>query len=118
MKFIDIEDHDYEHAEEARVDWSVVSIPEVEDAAKSAAYYFARDYDFQFESEDMLQELLIELAQRPAMVREALEMENSRTVLITRFYRLLRSKFKHSATNLQRHRSFEAEQAKFNPEVS
>ncbi|AGM12067.1 hypothetical protein SEA_GODPOWER_45 [Streptomyces phage Godpower] len=117
MKIIEITNA-YETAEEARVDWSVISIPEVEDAIVQAARSFERDYEGVVEFEDMQQELTIEVAMRPAMVHEALGMEDHRTVLITRFKRLLRSKFKRPATRLRQHTSFEGEQAKFNPEVS
>ncbi|AOQ27093.1 hypothetical protein SEA_BRATAYLOR_47 [Streptomyces phage Brataylor] len=118
MKFIDIEESDFEFAEEARVDWDVVTIPEVEEAIEAAARGFAHDYEGVVEFEDMQQELLVAAAMRPAMIREALGMENSRTVLITRLKRVLSNKFRRKATNLRKHRSYEGEQEKFNPEVA
>ncbi|AKY03728.1 hypothetical protein AVT26_gp46 [Streptomyces phage Lannister] len=119
MKFIEIE-NDYENAEQARADWSLIEHPDVEKGARAAAWAFSQDYAGVVEFEDMQQELLILFATTESLrVRDLIDVaDNPVGILKTHGYRLLRSKFKASATNLRRHKSYEGEQAKFNPEVA
>ncbi|AVE00426.1 hypothetical protein SEA_OZZYJ_45 [Streptomyces phage OzzyJ] len=110
----------YESAEAARADWSLIEDPEVTRAASLAARSFSQDYSGVVEYDDMQQELLILFATSESRrVRELLELaDNPVGILKTHGYRLLRSKFKASATNQRRHKSYEGEQTKFNPEVA
>ncbi|ATE85149.1 hypothetical protein SEA_GOBY_44 [Streptomyces phage Goby] len=119
MKIIEITNA-YESAEEARADWSLIEDPDVARAAGLAARSFSNDYTGVVEYDDMQQELLVLFATtESARVRLLLaEADNPVGMLKTHGYRVLRSKFKATATNLRRHTSFEGEQEKFNPEVS
>jgi hypothetical protein len=109
IEITDLEVADYEHAEQATVDWSVLDLKPVTDGARSAAYAFARDYDGVVEREDMEQELLIAFALRPRMVREVIaEAENPAGVLNFRGYRILRDLFKTKATHRRKQVSYEA----------
>ncbi|ATI18986.1 hypothetical protein KGG85_gp46 [Streptomyces phage Tefunt] len=108
IEITDLEVTQYETAEQASADWSVLDLPGVKDGARSAAYAFARDYEGVVEREDMEQELLIAFAERPRMVREILaEADNPAGVLNFRGYRILRDKFRTSATHQRKHTSFE-----------
>ena len=114
----DLEVADYQNAEQATVDWTVIDLADVQAAARSAAYAFARDYEGVVERKDMEQELLIAFALRPNMVRQVLaEADNPAGVLNFRGYRLLRDQFKTKAAHLRKHTSYEAALEKFNPEV-
>ena len=119
MKIIEITNA-YESAEEARSDWELIEAPDVAKGASLAARSFSNDYSGVVEYDDMHQELLILFAtSESARVRRLLvEADNPAGMLKTHGYRVLRSKFKASATNLRRHTSYEGEQDKFNPEVS
>jgi hypothetical protein len=109
ITLIDLEVDDYETAEQATVDWSVIEIPDVAGAARSASYSFARDYDGVVEREDMEQELLIAFAERPRMVREVIaQADNPAGVLNFRGYRILRDKFRTKATHARKQVSYEA----------
>ncbi|MFF4510565.1 hypothetical protein [Streptomyces mirabilis] len=109
IEITDLEVTEYESAEQATVDWSVIDIPAVTGAARSAGYAFARDYDGVVEREDMEQELLIAFAERPRMVREVMaEADNPAGVLNFRGYRILRDKFKTKATHARKQVSYEA----------
>ncbi|MGW1040071.1 hypothetical protein [Streptomyces sp. NPDC002547] len=100
IEITDLEVAEYETAEQARVDWSVIENPDVAGAARSAAYSFARDYEGVVEREDMEQELLIAFAERANMVRQVLaEADNPAGVLNFRGYRLLRTKFRTHAAH-------------------
>ncbi|QYW07891.1 hypothetical protein SEA_REDBEAR_45 [Streptomyces phage RedBear] len=120
MKFIEIEETNYGSAEAARADWDLIEHPDVAKAARAAAWAFSQDYAGTVEFEDMQQELLILFSTtESARVRGLLDLaDNPVGLLKTHGYRALRSKFKQSSTNLRRHKSYEAEQAKFNPEVA
>ncbi|ATI18666.1 hypothetical protein SEA_AMETHYST_44 [Streptomyces phage Amethyst] len=109
IEITDLEVADYEHAEQAQVDWTILDLKPVTDAARSAAYALARDYEGVVEREDMEQELLIAFALRPRMVREVIaEANNPAGVLNFRGYRILRDLFKTKATHHRKQVSFEA----------
>lgn len=104
----ELEVADYENAEQATVDWSVLDLKSVTDAARSASYSFARDYESVVEREDMEQELLIAFALRPRMVQQVIdEADNPAGVLNFRGYRILRDLFKTQATHQRKHISYE-----------
>jgi hypothetical protein len=109
IQITDLEVTEYETAEQATVDWSVIEIPDVAGAARSAAYSFARDYEGVVEREDMEQELLVAFAERPRMVREVIaEADNPAGVLNYRGYRILRTKFRTHASHARKQVSYEA----------
>ncbi|AXQ61102.1 hypothetical protein SEA_HANK144_47 [Streptomyces phage Hank144] len=109
IEITDLEVADYETAEQATVDWTVIENPDVAGAARSAAYSFARDYEGVVEREDMEQELLLAFAERPRMVREVLAVaDNPAGVLNYRGYRLLRTKFRTEAGHKRKQVSYEA----------
>jgi hypothetical protein len=109
ISITDLEVVDYETAEQATVDWTVIENPDVAGAARSAAYSFARDYEGVVEREDMEQELLIAFALRPKMVREVIaEADNPAGVLNFRGYRLLRTMFRTEAGHKRKQVSYEA----------
>lgn len=109
ISLIDLEVDDYETAEQAQVDWSILDLKPVTDGARTAAYAFARDYEGVVEREDMEQELLTAFALRPRMVREVIaEANNPAGVLNFRGYRILRDLFKTQATHRRKQVSYEA----------
>jgi hypothetical protein len=68
----DLEVVDYDNAEQAIVDWSILEDAKVADIAASVAWRFADDYPNLFEQEDAHQEVRLILAERATTARQVL----------------------------------------------
>ena len=72
VDIIDLEVADYETAEQALTDWSILNEPQVADIAEAISWRFAEDYPNLFTQEDAHQEVRLILAERAVTARQVL----------------------------------------------